>query len=123
VTPVAYLEGKAELQLGHVPEAIACLERAWDANPNRMYVVNDLGIAYAAGDRFAEAIECFRIVANRYPHRIEPRNNLAGAFMETGRFAEAVAVLEDVPEALRNEAMRENLRAAREQLVAESAAP
>ena len=115
-TPVAYLQGKAELQLGRLPEAIASLERAWEANPNRFYVLNDLGIAYAAADRFDDAIACFTIAANRYPDRLEPRQNLANCFVDTGRFAEAVAVLEDVPEELRTAAMRASLARAREQL-------
>lgn len=117
-TPIAYLAGKAELQLGRLPEAVACLERAWEANPNRMYVLNDLGIAYAASGRFEEAIACFRIAANRYPDRLEPRNNLANCFLETGDFAAAVAVLEDVPEPLRTDSMRESLTRAREALAA-----
>lgn len=117
-TPVAYLEGKAELQLGHLAEAIACLERAWEANPNRLYVLNDLGIAYAATGRFDDAIVCFTIAANRYSNRLEPRQNLANCFLEAGRFTEAVAVLEDVPEELRTADMQAGLLRARERLTA-----
>ncbi|MFM8708050.1 MAG: O-antigen ligase family protein, partial [Planctomycetia bacterium] len=40
-TPVAFLEGMAQMQLGRVPEAIECLERARHDNPNRMYIVNN----------------------------------------------------------------------------------
>jgi O-antigen ligase len=118
VTPIAYLEGKAELQLGHLPEAIARLEQAWEANPNRLYVLNDLGIAYAAADRCDDAIVCFTIAANRYPDRLEPRQNLANCFLDTDRFAEAAAVLENVPEALRTADMRTALAHARERLAA-----
>ena len=117
-TPIAYLEGKAELQLGRLPEAVACLERAWEANPNRLYVLNDLGIAYAASGRFEEAIACFRIAANRYPDRLEPRNNLANCFLDTGEVGAAIAVLEDVPEPLRTDTMRETLARARAALAA-----
>ena len=115
-TPVAYLEGKAELQRGRLPEAIVCLERAWEANPNRLYVLNDLGIAYAASGRFDDAIVCFTIASNRYPDRLEPRQNLANCFLEAGRFEEAVAVLEDVPEELRTADMRAGLTQARARL-------
>lgn len=120
-TPVAYLEGKAELQLGHLPEAITCLERAWEANPNRLYVLNDLGIAYAASSRFDDAIVCFTIAANRYPDRLEPRQNLANCFLEASRFAEAVAVIEDVPKELRTADMQAGLIRARERLAAAGA--
>ena len=64
--------------------------------------------------RFDEAIECFRVTAARYPHRIEPFNNLAGCLIEAGRPEEAVAVLEQIPEASRNDSLRRNLALARE---------
>jgi tetratricopeptide (TPR) repeat protein len=94
--PVAFLEGMAEVRLGRVPEGIACLERARTHNPNRMYIVNNLGIVYASTGRFDEAIECFHETALRYSHRIEPFNNLAGCLIETGRYVEAVELLDDI---------------------------
>jgi O-antigen ligase len=117
-TPVAFLEGMAQMQLGRAPEAIECLERARHDNPNRMYIVNNLGILYASTGRFDEAIECFNQTANRYPHRIEPFNNLAGCLIEAGRALEAVEVLEQIPEPLRNESIRRNLELARERAAA-----
>ena len=121
--PVAFLEGMAEVRLGRVPEGIACLERARGHNPNRMYIVNNLGILYAGAGRFDEAIECFHETAVRYSHRIEPFNNLAGCLIETGRYAEAVAVLEQIPEELRTDAIRGNLAFAREQAAAQPEEP
>ena len=121
--PIAFLEGMAEVRLGRVPEGIACLERARTHNPNRMYVVNNLGILYAGTGRFDEAIECFNTTAIRYPHRIEPFNNLASCLIETGRYAEAVDLLEQIPEDMRNDAIRRNLALASEQAAAEPTAP
>lgn len=112
-TPVAFLEGMARLRLGDRDAATACLERALAANPNRMYVVNNLAALYAEAGRFDDAIPLFALAADRYPDRIEPRHNLAGCLVDAGRFTEAVAVLEDIPEELRPEPMREMLEYAR----------
>lgn len=114
VSPVAFLEGMAQVRLGHVAEGIVCLEQARIDNPNRMYVINNLGILYAGTGRFDEAIECFSLAANRYPHRIEPFNNLASCLIETGRAAEAVALLEQIPDEASNNGVRRNLALARE---------
>jgi tetratricopeptide (TPR) repeat protein len=111
------------VQLGHVPEGIECLEQARIDNPNRMYVINNLGILYASTGRFDEAIECFSLAANRYPHRIEPFNNLASCLLETGNPAEAVELLEQIPEELRNDGIRRNLETARAQAAAQPPEP
>ena len=123
VSPVAFLEGMAHVQLGHVPEGIECLEQAMIDNPNRMYVINNLGILYASTGRFDEAIECFSLAANRYPHRIEPFNNLASCLLETGRPAEAVELLEQIPDELLSDGIRRNLELAREQAAAAAQEP
>ena len=123
VSPVAFLEGMAHVQLGHVPEGIECLEQALIDNPNRMYIVNNLGILYASTGRFDEAIECFSLAANRYPHRIEPFNNLANCLLETGRPAEAVELLEQIPDELLSDGIRRNLELARAQAAAQPDEP
>jgi len=113
--PVAFLEGLAEVQLGNLPAATACFERAYAANPNRLAVLQNLGAAYAQGGRLDEAVAAFAIAANRYPDRIEIRHNLASALIDAGRFAEAIALIEDIPDPLRPHAMREALDEARDQ--------
>jgi len=126
VSPVAFLEGMAQVRLGHLPEGIECLEQARIDNPNRMYVINNLGILYAGTGRFDEAIECFSLAANRYPHRIEPFNNLASCLLEIGQPTDAIEFLEQIPEELRTDGIRRNLALAREMaaaMPAETAAP
>jgi tetratricopeptide (TPR) repeat protein len=116
----------AHVRLGHLPEGIKCLEQARIDNPNRMYVINNLGILYAGTGRFDEAIECFTLAANRYPHRIEPFSNLASCLLEVGAPTEALALLEQIPEELLNDGIRRNLALAREQaaaMPAETSAP
>jgi tetratricopeptide (TPR) repeat protein len=116
VTPIAYLEAVGQIKLGNLPEATACLEQARRDNPNRMYVINDLGVLYASAGRFDDAIECFELAVHRYPNRIDCFSNLANCYIETGRLEEAIAMLEQIPEALRTDAIRANLTAARERL-------
>lgn len=121
VSPVAFLEGMAHVRLGDVEQGLACLEQARVDNPNRMYVINNLGILYARTGRFDEAIECFSLAAHRYPHRIEPFNNLASCLLEAGYGAEALELLEQIPEEARTDAIRNNIALARE--LAEAADP
>jgi O-antigen ligase len=118
VTPIAFLEAMGQIRLGNLPEATACLERARRDNPNRMYVINNLGVLYAHAGRFDEAIECFELAVHRYPNRVDCFSNLANCYIETGRVAEAIAMLEQIPEAMRTDAIRANLAAARELLAA-----
>ncbi len=119
VTPIAYLEAVGQIKLGNMPEATACLERARRDNPNRMYVINNLGVLYAHAGRFDEAIECFELAVHRYPNRVDCFSNLANCYVETGRVAEAIAMLEQIPEELQTDAIKANLAAARERLAAE----
>jgi len=112
--PIAFLEGDAERRLGNLDAATGCFERALLANPSRLYVLQNLGAAYAEGGRLDDAVDIFAIAADRYPDRVELRHNLAMALVEAERFVEAIAVIEDVPESLRTEGMREALAFARD---------
>lgn len=122
-TPIAFLEGMARLRLGDRAAATACLERAVAANPNRIYVVNNLAAVYAEAGRFDDAIPLFALAADRYADRIEPRHNLAACLVDAGRFAEAVQVIETVPEEYRPAEMIEMLAHARSRLEEEPQAP
>jgi O-antigen ligase len=122
-SPVAFLEGMAEIRLGRLPEGTACLEQARIDNPNRMYVLNNLAILYAQSGRFDEAIDMFTTVATRYPHRVEPFTNLAGCLIEAGRAVEAVALLEDIPPSVRTAAVDRNLEIARQRIADAAAGP
>ena len=112
--PVAFLEGMADLRLGNHAAATACFERALAANPNRLYVLQNLGAGYAQAGRVDDAIITFAVAADRYPSNVEVRHNLASALIDSGRFAEAIAVIEDVPEGFRTPGMQEALLYAHE---------
>lgn len=117
--PVVFREGMAHLHLGRKQEAIACLEQARRENPNRMQILNNLGVLYADAGDLDRAIECFDLVTDRYPNRIEGFQNLANCYLECGHAAEAMALLEQIPEPLRTDAIRENLARARAALTAQ----
>ena len=83
-----------------------------------MYVINNLGVLYANAGRFDDAIECFELAVHRYPNRVDCFTNLANCYIETGRLEEAITMLEQIPEAMRTDAIRANLATARERLAA-----
>ena len=112
-TPISFLEGMGLLRLGRNEEATRCLERARRENPNRFYVVNNLGILYAMTGRHDEAAACFRLAVDRYPDRVDCRVNLASCLLTLGRGAEAVAILEGIPEPNRTPTVRAALAQAR----------
>lgn len=120
--PVAFFEAAAHMRSGAADEAIACLERARRHHPNRLVVLNNLGILYAATGRTDDAIECLSIAAARYPHRLESLTNLAGCYLDAGRPSDAVNLIERVPEISRTSVMREHLARARSLLGASSEA-
>jgi O-antigen ligase len=116
VVPVSFFEGTALENLGRLPEAVGCLERARGENPASLPVLTNLGTLYATTGRFDEAVECLASAIDLYPDRIDLRHNLAICLIDAGRFAEAVAVLEDVPAEYRSEYMEAALTHARERL-------
>jgi len=112
-TPVSFLEGMGHLRLGELAAARVCLERARTENPNRMQILNNLGVLCADAGDFQQAIDCFATVTQRYPNQVEGFLNLANCYLECGQAAAAVAVLEEIPESHRNDAIRVTLSEAR----------
>lgn len=122
-TPVAFLEGVAHMQRGDTAAASACLERARRDNPNRLVVINNLGILHATAGHMDEAIECFTLAVTRYPHRLEGVANLAACYLDAGRPREAIALLEQVPADQRSDVMRAHLDRGRAMVTGRAAAP
>lgn len=108
-TPVSFLEGLAHMRRGDADAATACLERARRDNPNRLVVINNLGILHATAGRLDEAIECFTLAVKRYPYRLEGVTNLAACYLDAGYPREAIALLEQVPAEQRTGVMRDHL--------------
>lgn len=115
-SPWAYREAVILERLGRKQETLLALQRAYEQNPNRIHVINDLGIAYAEAGRFDEAIALFTKTVERYPHQIDCVENLALCHMDRNDYASALAVLEGIPEEKRTESIREKLERCRREL-------
>jgi tetratricopeptide (TPR) repeat protein len=72
-TPIAFIEGYAHLKSGNVEMAIPLLERARTENPNRLYILQNLGEVYLQVGRRVEALDCLDLAVLRYPNEVEPR--------------------------------------------------
>ena len=112
-TPVAFFEGMGLQNCGEEQEAIKALEIARKQNPNRIHIVNNLGILYAKNQNFAKAIECFSLSIKRYPDRTEGYENLAACYMDMGDFSSAVKLLEGIPPERQTVSSRSALELAR----------
>jgi tetratricopeptide (TPR) repeat protein len=66
VVPVSFFEGTALENLGRLPEAVGCLERARGENPASLPVLTNLGTLYATTGRFAEAVAVLEDVPAEY---------------------------------------------------------
>jgi O-antigen ligase len=115
-TPWAYHEARLLEQIGTQEETLAALERAYRQNPNRVYVINDLGSYYAKAGRFDDAIALFEKTLQRYPHEVTCAENLALCHIDRGDYASALAVLEGIPGEKRTESMLQKLEICRQQL-------
>lgn len=115
-TPVAFYEGMGLQNCGKDLEAIQTLELARKHNPNRIHIVNNLGILYAKQQNFPKAIECFSLVTKRYPDRIEGFENLAACYMDMSDFSSAVNLLQGIPQERQTPSSRSALELAKAML-------
>ncbi|MBI2502390.1 MAG: tetratricopeptide repeat protein [Candidatus Latescibacteria bacterium] len=83
--------GKAYLEAGQYPEAIAASRRALELNPELDRAHYNIGTAYLHQDHLEEAIASYRRALEIRPELIEAHNNLGNAYLEQGRSAEALA--------------------------------
>ena len=82
--------GKAYLEAGQYPEAIAASRRALELNPELDRAHYNIGTAYLQQDRLEEAIASYQRALEIRPDLIEAHNNLANAYLEQGYSAEAL---------------------------------
>jgi O-antigen ligase len=115
-TPWAYHEARVLKQTGTDQEVLAALQRAYEQNPNRLHVINDLGSYLAKTGRFNEAVALLAKTVQRYPTDMISRENLAQCYIDQDDYAAAMQVLEKVPEDRRTDAIRTKIAACREML-------
>jgi Flp pilus assembly protein TadD len=87
-------EGLAALDAGETAQAVRLLEEARAADPRRVIVRTNLGVAYQMQNRFYEAAKEFEAASKLDPSAWEPRNNLGLLLERAGRIDEAIAEYE-----------------------------
>lgn len=118
--PVCFLEGMAYMRQGKNDAAIACFEKARLENPNRFYIVNNLGVLYARRGDYRQAIQFLSYAVDRYPDRMESLGNLATCYNHVGAYKKALSLLKKIPPELSTNPIRENMAIALRGLELES---
>jgi len=95
--PVSFLEGFAWMKIGYDDEAIACFRQARRENPDKFYILNNLGILLNDQGDYDEAMALFIQAINLYPERTEALHNLAVSLFDQERYEEAADVLLELP--------------------------
>ncbi len=94
--PACALAGGVLAALGRPLEALPLLERAYQLDPARPEVRNNLGAILRGLKRNEEALEHFTAALELAPGYIDARFNLAGALAAAERYAEAIPHFEGI---------------------------
>lgn len=95
--PVAFLEGFALMKMGYDDKAIDCFRKARRENPDKFYILNNLGILLNDRGDYDEATALFIQAINLYPERTEALHNLSITLFDQKRFEEAADILLELP--------------------------
>ena len=95
--PVSFLEGFAWMKMGHDDYAIDCFRKARRENPDKFYILNNLGILLNDRGDYEDAMALFIQAINLYPERTEALHNLAVSLFDQERYEEAADVLLELP--------------------------
>ena len=121
--PVCFLEGLAYMRQGKNDAAIACFEKARLENPNRFYILNNLGILYSQRGDYQRAISFLGYAADLYPQRFEILNNLASCYNQVGAYKKALSLLKKIPPEKMTDEVRTNTATALQGLELKSSSP
>ena len=121
--PVCFLEGMAYMRQGKNDAAIACFEKARLENPNRFYILNNLGILYSQRGDYQRAISFLGYAADLYPQRFEILNNLASCYNQVGAYKKALSLLKKIPPEKMTDEVRTNTATALQGLELKSYSP
>jgi tetratricopeptide (TPR) repeat protein len=121
--PVCFLEGMAYMHQGKNDAAIACFEKARLENPNRFYILNNLGVLYSQRGDYQRAIQFLSYAAGRYPERFEILNNLASCYNKVGDYKKALSLLKKIPPDKATDEVRTNTAIALHGLELKSSLP
>lgn len=115
-TPVAFMEGVALAKMDRTAEALVKMELAHKHNPNRLYVLYNLGTLYTRLGDYEKGIETFTRTLSMYPGHLGTLTNLSVCYLNTGQQAGALETLERIPEEMRSEAVKRNIILLKRQL-------
>jgi tetratricopeptide (TPR) repeat protein len=121
--PVCFLEGIAYMRQGKNDAAIACFEKARLENPNRFYILNNLGVLYSQRGDYQRAISFLGYAADLYPQRFEILNNLASCYNQVGAYKKALSLLKKIPPEKMTDEVRSNTAIALQGLERKSSVP
>ncbi len=93
-----WLLAQAWKKQGNLPEAVTQYERALDEDPDDAAIRNNLGVALASLDRFAEAESAYLRAIHDGPGLAYPRKNLGLLLLAQGRHDEAFRWLREAEE-------------------------
>jgi tetratricopeptide (TPR) repeat protein len=113
----------AYMHQGKNDAAIACFEKARLENPNRFYILNNLGILYAQRGNYQRAIQFLGYAAERYPEQFEILNNLASCYNRLGAYKKALSLLKKIPPGKMTDEVRTNTATALQGLELKSSLP
>ncbi len=88
-TPLACYRGIANSQLNRLDEAFDDYQRALDANPNHIQVLNNLATLYEMDEKHQEAIELYQKALQVSPKLEQTLVNLAAVYYNIGDFETA----------------------------------
>jgi len=97
------------MKMGHDDEAIACFQLARQQNPDKFYILNNLGILLSDRGDYDEAMAMFIQAINLYPERTEALHNLSVSLFDQERYEEAADVLLELPLNKRTSAINSTL--------------
>ena len=95
--PVAFLEGFALMKMGYDDMAIDCFWKARRENPDKFYILNNLGILLNDRGDYDDATALFIQAINLYPERTDALHNLSITLFDQKRFEEAADILLELP--------------------------
>lgn len=121
--PVCFLKGMAYMRQGKDDAAIACFEKARLENPNRFYILNNLGVLYSQRGDYQRAISFLGYAADLYPQRFEILNNLASCYNQVGAYKKALSILKKIPPEKMTDEVRSNTATALQGLERKSSSP
>ncbi len=106
--PVDYYSGLANGQMKNYEEARNFYHRALEENPNKVSVLNNLGLVYFFQEDYPNAIKYLEKGLTILPDYYEALMNLSAVYVKVGDYQKSMETLGKVPRNLRDERFFQN---------------